>query len=75
MVIKNNEINKAVEPKHYLQFKITPLDAIEEWGLGFSLGNVIKYVARAKHKGNYLQDLKKAKKYLELEIDRVEGKR
>lgn len=34
----------------------------------FNLGNVIKYVSRAPFKGTELQDLKKAKWYLEREI-------
>ena len=51
-------------PKHY-QFKIQPIEAIEDWGLGFSLGNVIKYVARAGRKGRAKDDLIKAKYYLD----------
>lgn len=61
-----------VHPEHYNQFKIEPIDAIEEWDLNFNLGNVIKYVARAKHKGSELDDLQKARFYLNREIKRKE---
>lgn len=60
-------------PAHYARGGIEPIDAIEAWSLGFSLGNVIKYVARADHKGNALEDLKKARWYLTREIERREG--
>jgi len=59
-------------PQHYTFSQIEVIDAIEAWNCGYHLGNVIKYVARAKHKGNYLQDLKKAQWYLQREIDRTE---
>ena len=62
-------------PKHY-QTKIQPVDAIEAWGLDFALGNVVKYIARAgKKDGNSaLQDLLKAKWYLERKIKQEESK-
>lgn len=41
--------------------------------MGFCLGNVIKYVLRADHKGNALEDLRKARWYLDREITRREG--
>lgn len=51
-------------PKHY-QFKVEPIDAIESWDLGFCLGNVVKYVARAGKKDSYMDDLRKARWYLD----------
>lgn len=36
----------------------------------FHLGNVFKYIARAGRKGDYVEDLEKAKWYLQREIDR-----
>ena len=41
--------------------------------MGFCLGNVIKYVMRADHKGRKLEDLKKARWYLDREITRLEA--
>lgn len=59
-------------PSHYKLGGVEVIDALEAWRLGYHLGNVVKYVARASHKGNYLQDLKKARWYLEREIERAE---
>lgn len=59
-------------PAHYNAGKIEVIDAIDDWGLNFELGNVVKYVARADHKGQRLQDLKKARWYLDHEITRLE---
>lgn len=57
-------------PKHY-GGEGNPYEAIkviEAWQLGFHLGNVVKYISRAKHKGSMLQDLKKARWYLDRAI-------
>lgn len=62
----------VVHPSHYNTGKIEVWDAIDDWGLGFGLGNVVKYVARAGHKGNELEDLKKARNYLDREIRKLE---
>ena len=59
-------------PKHYNTGKIEVIDAIESWKMGFCDGNVIKYVARHKHKGRHIEDLKKAKWYLERLIQQYE---
>ena len=61
-------------PQHYNQGKYEPIDVIKDWKLDFNLGNVIKYVARADYKDNKLEDLKKAKFYLEHEIKALEDK-
>ena len=52
-------------PPHYTFSEIEPIDVIEAWKLGFHLGNVIKYVSRAAHKGDEIEDLKKAQWYLD----------
>jgi hypothetical protein len=51
-------------PDHYNK-GIETIDYIESWSMDFSTGNVVKYVTRAKHKDKPLEDLKKAKWYLE----------
>ena len=58
-------------PKHY-DLKTQPIEVIYEWGLDFYLGNVLKYIARAGKKSNTseLEDLEKAKHYLEMKIER-----
>lgn len=72
----NEEVKKENEemvnhPIHYNQ-GIEAIDYIESHKLSFCLGNVVKYITRAKHKGTELQDLKKASWYLQREIDRLE---
>ena len=57
-------------PTHYNVGKIEVIDAIEDWGLNFSLGNAVKYIARADHKGKPVEDLQKARWYIEHEIER-----
>ena len=37
-------------PQHYNVGKHEVIDVIEDWGLGFHLGNALKYIARAGHK-------------------------
>ena len=60
-------------PDYYKRGGIEAIDAIEAWGLGFNLGNVVKYIARAGRKtADGLQDLKKAEWYLNREIERRE---
>ncbi len=59
-------------PKHYNYGNIQPIDVIEDWGLSYHLGNVIKYIARAEHKGNMIEDLKKARWYLDRHINLID---
>lgn len=58
-------------PSHYTRGKIEVIDFIEDQQLPYHLGNVIKYVARAGHKGDKLEDLKKARWYLDRYINEV----
>lgn len=62
-------------PSHYNLGGIEVIDAIEAWGFGegFNRGNAIKYIARAGKKDpeTELEDLKKARWYIQREIDRV----
>jgi len=59
--------DKVNHPSHYTLGGIEVIDAIESWELGFHLGNVVKYIARAgkKDKETELEDLRKAEWYLE----------
>ena len=61
-------------PKHYNMGRYEAIDVIEDWNLNFNLGNVIKYISRAGHKDNIIQDLKKALWYLIREINKLEVK-
>jgi len=60
-------------PPHYNQGNIEVIDAIEDWGLDFNSGNVVKYVARHQHKAEPLEDLKKARWYLDRIIKGIEN--
>ena len=44
---------------------IEVIDFIDSWEMDFTTGNIVKYVSRHKLKGNPLEDLKKAKWYIE----------
>lgn len=69
-----DEIDMVNHPQHY-QHGIEPIDYIESHNLNFNLGNVIKYVSRAPFKGTEVEDLKKAKWYLEREIKKYDKHR
>ena len=68
-------MSDAINPTHYNELKPEPITVIQGWNLNFCLGNAIKYVARAGRKGDDLEDLKKAKRYLEFEIEARERQR
>ncbi len=57
-----------INPQHYKAGGIESIDVIEAFGLGFCMGNIIKYVLRAGRKGSKAEDLKKARWYLDREI-------
>ena len=70
------DVNKAIaqhdavnNPAHYTAGGIETIDFIEAKKLGYNLGNVVKYITRAGHKGNQLEDLRKAQWYLTREIN------
>jgi len=67
-VVNNDPIN---HPAHYRFGKFEVLDVIDDWKLGFYEANIIKYVARAKHKDNEIEDLKKAQFYLNRLINTI----
>ena len=58
-------------PEHYggAENIYEAIKVIEAWDLDFCLGNVIKYIARAGKKGDAVQDLKKAKWYLDRKLE------
>ena len=62
-------------PDHYggAENPYEAIKVIEAWGLGFSLGNAVKYISRAGRKdpGRLVEDLKKARWYLDREISRL----
>lgn len=61
-------------PSHYTRSKYEVWDVIIAWGLNYCLGATIKHIARAGHKRGHtaLNDLKKARNYLDKEIQERE---
>lgn len=59
-------------PSHYNQGKYEVIDVIRDWGLDFTEGNVVKYLARSKYKESRIEDLKKARWYLDYLINQLE---
>lgn len=68
-------IEAVDHPAHYggVGNPYEAIKVIEAWGLTFCLGNVVKYVSRAgkKHPDEHVQDLEKARWYLDREITRL----
>jgi hypothetical protein len=60
-------------PAHYKGNGIEAIDVIEGFGLGFHLGNTVKYALRAGRKDSELQDLRKARWYLDRRIAALTG--
>lgn len=61
------------KPSHYAEGrKYEPKDVIRDWGLNFNLGSAVKYISRAGRKDDILQDLNKAKQFIEFEIEAIQ---
>lgn len=76
-----NSHDPVGQPEHYVNSRIEPIDymadklpAYTDGHTAFCVGNVIKYVSRAPHKGTFLQDLRKARQYLDFAIEHEEKK-
>ena len=58
-------------PTHYTTGSIEVWDFIRDQKLNYHLGNAIKYICRADHKGSKIQDIQKAIHYLENELQHL----
>lgn len=71
------DVRAVDHPEYYSVGGLEAIDAITAWGFaeGFNRGNAIKYIVRAGRKGaeTEVEDLRKAIKYLEFEIARLNG--
>lgn len=57
-------------PAHYGEGrKYKPKDVIRDWGLNFNLGSAVKYLSRAGRKDAIINDLEKAKTFIQFEIE------
>lgn len=69
-----SKVDMVEHPPHYtFGEKFEVIDVISNWGIvfGFCIGSAIKYIARAEHKGNRLEDLKKGKWYINHILEHV----
>lgn len=66
----------VIIPSYYNKTTMSVIDIIDEYELNFNKGNVIKYVLRSgkKSKDTEIQDLQKAIRYCQMEIDRLTKK-
>ena len=71
----NEQSDVITKPSHYERYDIEPVCFIMKNELPFWMGNVIKYVMRAGHKDNTAEvvDLKKARRYIDMRINQLEG--
>ena len=67
-----NPYKKQIGGTHYKDMKIQPSKFINDNKLLFAEGNAIKYICRHAHKGE-VQDLEKAKHYIDMIIERDYG--
>ena len=73
--IQSMTIKESVNhPQHYggEDNVYEAIRVIEAHNLNFNLGNVVKYILRAEHKGKKIEDLKKGLWYLQREIGNLE---
>lgn len=73
-------MDDKINPNHYKGTgRLQAIDVIEIFGLNFSRGNAVKYILRAGKKAEQgydalskeMEDLEKAKWYIEREVDRI----
>jgi hypothetical protein len=74
-----NEKEQVENPQHYggADNQYEAIKVIDAWGLGFALGNTVKYISRAGKKDvtKELEDLKKAAWYLNHHIKNLENEK
>jgi len=63
-----------LNPPHYTNCTIEPMDVIEDWKLPHHLACVVKYIKRHTLKGNPVQDLEKARWYLDRYIGTLKAR-
>jgi hypothetical protein len=66
--LEGSKLREQVGGDHYSKLAIQPVEYINKNNLSYLQGNVIKYVTRYKDK-NGLQDLQKAKHYIDMLIE------
>ena len=69
---KSSGIDMVNAPPHYRTGRIEVIDFILDQQFGYLAGQIIKYVARHAHKGNAVEDLRKARWYIDKLIATLE---
>lgn len=66
----------VIIPSYYNKANMSVIDIIDEYELNFNKGNIIKYILRSgkKSKDTEIQDLQKAIRYCQMEIERLNKK-
>lgn len=64
----------AINPAHYTSLSPEPIDVIASWGLNYNRGCAIKYICRAGRKGDEVEDLLKAIRYLQHEVETLRAR-
>ena len=70
-IVTTHHTDMVNEPPHYKTGGVETIDFIEAKKLDYNLGNVVKYITRADHKGDRHEDLCKARWYLNRAISSV----
>lgn len=76
-ILHTSKLSSAItdninHPSHYTDGNIEVIDYIEDKKFNYHLGNAVKYISRAGKKDDYVQDLEKAKWYINREIERYQ---
>jgi hypothetical protein len=76
MAATKHKAEKVNSPWHYRGGEtFETINVIEAWELGFNLGNAVKYISRVERHGSPLADLRKARWYIDREIQNLQRPR
>jgi hypothetical protein len=74
-VLTGDDSDPVAHPSHYTSGVYEVWRVIRDWKLNFNRGSAVKYIARAGKKDDELQDLRKARQFLDFEIEALEAER
>lgn len=60
-----------INPSHYKRLTPEPIEVVEQWGLDYHLGSALKYLSRAGHKKDEIQDLEKCIWFIQRKIQKL----
>ena len=71
-IVKTPSKDMINHPPHYCKGSYETIEVIEDWKLEYHEASALKYISRAEHKGKRIEDLKKAKWFIERKIQLLE---